>query len=57
VEKKLAIWLLRLAQEAATLAEEAGVLTSTAPGNVIRRPAFRKVRQLRRLLSFIEKLV
>src|SRR5712692_4401104 len=57
VEDELAIPFFHFAQQAAKLVEKACIFTDAAPGNVIRRFTLGKIRQLRRFLTVIKKLI
>src|SRR6266853_758982 len=57
VKDELAIPFFHLAQQAAKLVEKACIFTDAAPCDVIGRLALRKIRQLRRFLTVIEKLI
>src|SRR6266481_8991658 len=57
VEDELAIPFFHFAQQAAKLVEKACIFTDAAPGNIIRRLALGKIRQLRRFLTVIKELI
>src|SRR5260370_35066902 len=57
VENELVIHSFPFAQEAAKLGEKACIFTGAAPSDVVRRLTLREIRQLRRLLAVIKKLI
>src|SRR5260370_5525920 len=57
VEDELAIPFLHFAQQAAKLVEKACIFTGASPGDVVRRLTLWKIRQLRRFLTVIKKLI
>src|ERR1700676_5305113 len=57
VQNQLAIPFFHLAQQAAKLVEKTCIFTDAAPGDVVRRFALGKVRQLRRFLTVIKELI
>src|SRR5882762_7031822 len=57
VENELAITIFHFAQQAAKLVEKACIFTDATPGDVVRRLALGKIRQLRRFLTVIKELI
>ncbi len=57
IQQQLAIFLIRLAQQATKLVEVACLFAGAAPRDVVRRPALGEIRQLGRLLAVIEELI
>src|SRR5436190_8779473 len=57
VENKFAVPFFHFAQQAAKLAKKACIFTDAAPGDVVRRLALGKIRQLRRFLTVIKELI
>src|SRR5258708_32962756 len=57
VENELAIPFFHFAQQAAKLVKKACIFTDAAPGDVVRRLPLREIRQLRRVLTVLKKLV
>lgn len=57
IQEQLAIFLIRLAQQAAKLVEIARLFAGAAPGDVVRRPALGEVGQLGRLFAVVEELI
>jgi hypothetical protein len=57
IQQQLAIFLLRLAQQATKLVEVASLFACAAPGDVVRRPALGEVGQLRGFLAVVEELI
>src|SRR5438309_8949887 len=53
VENKFAVPFFHFAQQAAKLVKKACIFTDAAPGDVVRRLALGKIRQLRRFLTVI----
>jgi hypothetical protein len=57
LKKKLAVSVVRLAQQSAKLVEVTRLFTNTAPRNVIRRFTLGQVRQFRWFLAFVKQLI
>src|SRR5271157_913975 len=57
IQQQLAIFLIRLAQQAAKLVEIASLFAGTAPGDIVRRSSLGEIGQLRRLLAVVEELI
>src|SRR2546422_11548340 len=57
VENELAIPFFHFAQQAAKLVEKACIFTDAAPRDVVRGFTLGKIRQLRRFLTVIKKII
>jgi len=57
VKQELALRLFDVSHQAAELMENPRILTGTAPGNVVRRPAFGKVRKFGRFFTVVKELI
>src|SRR2546429_7941768 len=56
VENKVAVPFFHFAQQAAKLVKKACIFTDAAPGDVVRRLALGRIRQLRRLPTRLKKV-